>query len=397
MTLIVQIVLGLLILAGLVAIFLSSKNWHWTQLVLVLFIFFSAIGFLVLAAETVRIHNNLRARIPKLERDLDLALREKDQLINGTARSAGILQLEHQLQMDSRERGRAWRGVVPTGEVDDQGRVSVEIPQPQPHGLDADSIVYAFESGEPNAADPEAGAEFLGEFRVTNVQPAGVTLEPVQLIDNRTGQRLVDSQGPWSLYETMPIDRHRLFADFTEEQLQQMLPEESIEEYLRHGQEATPDDDEWHVIGLDENGVRVGPDDLDKAVKRLYNRTLRDYAFIFSELANEKVAILARQRAVTQDNEKLLKAIASAEETGKFRQQQINNLNADLAAMREDLAAIESHLSEITDLLAHFKQRVADYLQANSALAAQLTEYQLDMARYIDSTAPAPSTTSFGP
>jgi len=389
LTLIVQIVLGLLVLVGLVTIIMSNKNWHWTQLVLVLCIFFTAIGFLFLGAETVRIHQNLRKGIPGLEKRLSSLQQQNDQLLNGMGDKPGILQLDHRLKIVTRERGRVWRGVIPSGQVDQQGRVSVEIAKPSPHGLEKDAIVYAFEAGNPNAVDPADGKQYMGEFRVLEVQAEGATLEPILLIDNRVGQRLAASKGPWSLYETMPIDRHRLYAGFSEEALRAMLPSESVEEYLRHGSEATPDDDQWHVTGLDEDGKRVGPEDIDSAVQRLYDRTLRDYAFIFSALAGEKVVTLAKQEAITQDVARLVQSITSAEETGKFRQQQIDALNHDLTGMQQDRTAIESHRDAVLRLLAHFQERIADYRRANSDLAGQFTRQQLSLISYINSIAPA--------
>ena len=390
MTLIVQIVLGLAVLVGLVTIIMSSKNWHWTQLTLVLFIFFAAIGFLFLGAETVRIHQNLRKGIPKLEQQIATLVKQNEELLRGTDGQPGIQELDHRLQILTRERGRVWRGVLPAGPVDQQGRVSVEIPKPTPHGLEKDAIVYAFEAGPPNAAAPEEGKQYLGEFRVIEAQGGGVTLEPILLIDNRMGQRLAASEGPWSLYETMPIDRHRLFSGIPEEALRQMLPEESVEEYLRHGTEANADDDEWHVTGLDENGERVGPDNMDQAVKRLYDRPLRDYAFIFNKLAGEKVVALARQTAIKEDNAKLVKAQRAAESTGAFRERQIERLNVDLAGVKKDRAAIESHRDAVLQLLAHFQERIEGYRGVNVALNQQFVEEQLDLASYINSVAPAP-------
>ena len=383
MTLIVQIVLGLSVLVGLVTIIMSSKNWHWTQLVLVLFTFFAAIGFLFLGAETVRIHQNLRKGIPKLEKQLAGLEQQNDRLLHGSGDQLGIAKLEHHLKIVTRERGRVWRGVVPSGQVDPQGRVSIEITKPSPHGLEKDAIVYAFEMGNGNAADPAGGKQYLGEFRVAEVQEGGASLDPILLIDNRAGERLAGSEGPWSLYETMPIDRHRLFAGIPEEALRQMLPDESVEEYLRHGTEATPDDDEWHVTGLDEDGKRVGPDNIDSAVKRLYDRSLRDYAFIFSKLAGQKVVTLARQEAVAKDNDKLVKSLAGAEETAKFRQKQIDALNADLAGMKQDRKAIESHRDAVVGLLGNFQGLLQSYRQANSGLAQQATQRQLGLTGYI--------------
>ena len=387
--------LGLLILGGFVTIFLSSKNWHWTQLVLVLFTFFAAIGFLFLGAETLRIHQTLRKGLPRLEKQIADAESQIDTLKNGSNNQPGILELAHRLRIVTRERGRVWRGAMPAGQVDQQGRVAIEITKPAPHGLVKDTIVYVFEAGNPNAADPPSGRQYLGELRVIDVQEGGATLEPVLLIDDRTGQRLAASEGPWSLYETMPIDRHRLFANIPPERLQEMLPAESLEEYLRHGTEATDDDDQWHIAGFDENGQRVGPENMDSAVKKLYDRSLRDYAFLFNELSVEKVVALAQQDAVAADIARLTQAQTNAEATGKFRQEQIKALNRDLSGMRRDLAAIESHRDQVQQRLDYYQGLVESYLKANSDLAKRFTEHQHRMAERINSIAPAPTTTIF--
>ncbi|MEM8946777.1 MAG: hypothetical protein AAGD11_16505 [Planctomycetota bacterium] len=390
MTLIVQIVLGLLLVVGLVTIIMSNKNWHWTKLTLVLLIFFAGVGYLFLAAETVRIHQNLRKNIPRFQDQIATLEKQNYELVNGVRDEPGINELDHRLQIVTRERGRVWRNVMPAGQLNPEGALPVEITSPIPHGLEQDAIVYAFESGNPNSADPSGGPQYLGEFRVKAVQEGGALLESVLLLGNRDRQRLGSSQGPWRLYETMPIDRHALYAELGEEALRQMVPAESADEYLRHGTEATADDDQWHVIGIDDNGNRVGPDNIDQAVRKLYDRSLRDYAFIFNQLAGERIVAIAKQAAVAKDNEKLLQSLEGAEATGKFRQQQIDSLNRDLAGMKTDREAIESHRDAVLGLLTHFEERIAGYLKANSELAKRYTTQQLGLASYIDRVAPAP-------
>ncbi len=389
-TLVFQVVLGLSLLVGLITIIMSGKNWHWTQLTLVLLVFFAGVGFVFLAAETFRIHKNLRAGLSGLEKRIQDLEQENFDLVNGVGDSLGIVELEHRLQIDTRERGRVWRGVAPAGQMGPQGELPVQIARPNPHGLSKDAIVFAFEAGNPNTADPNNGPQYLGEFRVREAQEGGVLLESVLLLGNRERDRLARSQGPWSLYETMPIDRHRLFANIPPESLARLVPEASAEEYLRHGTEATDNDDEWHVIGVDANGKRVGRENMDQAVKTLYNRSLRDYSYIFNQLASEMIVAEAKQAAVQEDNAKLEKSLAGAEETAKFRQQQIEALNRDVAGMKADRTAIEQHGQVVSDTLMHFEDRIQGYLQANAKLAEQLTQRQLQLASYINSVAPAP-------
>jgi hypothetical protein len=188
----------------------------------------------------------------------------------------------------------------------------------------------------------------------------------------------------------MPADRHNLYADFTEEQLRQMMPEQSVEEYVRHGTEATPDDDQWHVIGLDENGERVGPEQMDRAVKRLYDRPLRDYAFLFEEFAREKVVAEADRKAVVEDNAKLEEALVSAKGLAQFREAEKTALDSDLEGMRQDRAAVEAHRNRLLQILSTAQRKIEMLLADNSARAQELTERHLRWIDQINRAAPAP-------
>ncbi len=390
MALVVQIVLAVILLLALVAVVLSSKNWHWSMVTVVVLILLAGTGALFLGAEVYRVHRNLRAGLPKLEKRVVDAEQRTVDLLKGVGDQPGTRELDHQLKIVTRQRGRVWRGVLPAGEVDNQGRVETEIPNPKPHGLAKDTIVFAFETGEPNGANPADCPQYLGEFRVVETKANGVVLESVLLIDQRTGERLAASQGPWSLYETMPTDKHAIYADLSEEQLRNMLPEASVEEYVRHGTEATADDDQWHVIGLDENDQRVGPEQIDQAVKRLYDRPLRDYAFLFEEYAREKVVALAARAAVIEDNAKLEAALESAKQLAKFREAEKVSLTSDLEGLLKDRTAAEAHRDAVQGQLTKVQQRIDQLLADNSTLAKTLTRRHNQLREQIDRTAPAP-------
>ncbi len=391
MTILFQILMGLALLMGLVTLFLSSKNWHWTQILLVTCILFAATGVLYMATETASIHQELRSGIPRLEKQLATLEQQNELLLKGSDDQKGIRELDHRLQIVFRERGRVWRQVQPTGQIDNQGRIQVEILNPQPHGLDQDAIVFAFETGPPNNDSPANGPQYLDEFRVVSVEANGVTLESVHLLlDPRKRELLARSKGPWSLYETMPADRHKLFANYTDEELQQMLPAATVEEYIRHGKPANDDDDQWHVIGLDENDQRVA-ENIDQAVKKLYDRTLRDYAYLFSDLARQHVVMLAEIRSVSEDNKRIETALKSAEELSAFRTEESENLAQDLNGMQQDRAAIEKHRDQLTQVLAHAKSRIDDLLTKNIEMANQYTEIQLSQMKTINALAPKPA------
>ncbi|MCG8449979.1 MAG: phage holin family protein [Pirellulales bacterium] len=395
MTIVFQALIGLALLTGLVAIFLSAKNWHWTQLVLVMFILFAGAGVLYMTAKTLGMQKKLRAEIPRLEKDLARLQESNQRLLKGAGDQKGIRELDHRLQIVLRERGRVWRQVQPAGQLSQDGNIAIEIPHPQPHGLEENAIVFAFETGPPNAAAPQNGPQYLGEFLVKKVSAGGATLETIHLLNPRSGERIARSKGPWSLYETMPVDRHKLFAGFSEEQLRQMLPAQSVDEYLRHGSPATADDDEWHVIGLDENDERVGPENIDQAVKKLYDRPLRDYAYLFSELAEQRVVMLASIQAVTEDNKRMEVALKSAEQLGEFREAEKEALAQNLLGMQRDREAIESHRDLLQTLLQKTRTLIAAKIAENSDFARRYTETQMELMRQINSSAPPPGGASF--
>lgn len=373
---------------GFVAVFLSAKNWHWSQFVLVLFIMLTSVGFLILAAETMRIHRGLRAKIPQMEEQLARLEQQNEALLRGVENEAGIVQLEHRLQMLTRERGRAWRQVAPAGGLNEKGQIEVAIANPKPHGLDANTIVYLFEMGNGNPNNPVEGRQYLGEFKVIESRESGVLLEPTQLLDQRTGERLARSEGPWSLYESMPSDRYETFAGMDEAELRKRLPASIVEEYLRHGQEATADDDPSNVIGFDENDVRLGPNDMGKAVKKVFNRPLRDYSYLFAELARRKAVMLAKRDALIEDNAKWESVLASAEKLTKFREQEIKLLEADLAGMKRDHEAIEKHLAAVNLSLKNARGLIDSLLAENSSLADRLTARVRELIELIDHNAP---------
>ena len=84
MTLVLQIVLAVVVLVGLITVIMSVKNWHWAQMLLLLCIFFSSIGALVLGLEVFRIHRTFRSKIPGLEQQIAELELKIDALKNGT-------------------------------------------------------------------------------------------------------------------------------------------------------------------------------------------------------------------------------------------------------------------------------------------------------------------------
>jgi hypothetical protein len=390
--LIIWIVILLLFIASIVAAYFASRYWHWAHVTLVVLIFLSAVGYFVLAAETLRINAVLRKQANQLQADLERTNRDVEGLDRGSKNSQVIGQLQglevhmpedaeaipstselaHRLHLVTRLRGRVWRKVAPAGFDPQTGTVTVTVAAPQPSGIEPDKIMFLFEDGPPTQPDPTQGPQYLGEFRVTESAGQQVKLATVNQLDDVEKQRIAKSPGNWALYETMPVDDPDVFAGLNADQLRKLLPAASVEEYIRQGTPAGPDDDQWHVAGYDEEGNLVGPNDMAKAVKKVYQRRLRDYASEFAELNRRRVALLGSVAAVTEDNNQLKAAQASAEKLGAFREEEIRKLNIDLAGVTKERKLIEQHLATVQQQLAVTRKLLDQAIAENRRLADEL-------------------------
>jgi hypothetical protein len=402
--LVLQIVIALVVVVGLITIIMSVKNWHWAQMLLLLAIFFTTIGVLFLGMEVYRIHRNLRAGMPakkKLIEEIEavnLALRHgtndpevisrafAGEPFNGEVpydaeeetRMPAMPTWQNRLDDLIRDRGRVWDGVKATGPVDPAtGRIPVQLQAG--HGLTQGSIVFAFERGPANGANAEQGAQYLGEFEVVEAPADGNTaiLQAVQKLDNRTGTRLQRSaqnqQITWRLYESTPLDRHELFAGKSEEELRQLLPAASVEQYLRHGKQPTADDDQYAKAAFNEKGERVALDDPAKTEER-YDRPLRDYAYLFSELMRHRAELEAGIAGLTEDINRLNAANESAKLLTAHRQQELEVLEKDRQFMERDRQAIEQHRDKVLAALERARQAVARLIPMNMELARELIQ-----------------------
>lgn len=408
MEIVAQAVVGVLLIGMLVGAFLASKVWHWAHVTVAVLLFLSTLLFTFFAADVLRVRAKYLRAEAKAAMDLEqqVALNEalargtKDpQLINRLRNSdlpiaddvdelPSVSDQRHALRQINRTLGRAWRNAQPLGPPNPQtGRVAVQIEFPKPLGIEEGSVLFVFEQGQPNAASPQEGSQYLGEFLVTAIGDQQLELEsvlplnPADPLEFIRLQRSVQSGAKWVLYETMPIDSHELFEQFTEEQLKQLLPAASLEEYLRDGSDWSVDDSEWVKQGIDADGNVVGPEDWDeKAERYVYRRRLRDYAFLFSDIAERRVELYAEAEAVREDTAKLLAANESAKALGQYRMQEQEKLKSDLAGVNRDRKAIESQLAALQQQIKRSEGLLEQTIAANAALAEQLASYQQAMS-----------------
>lgn len=412
---IVAILLGVLTLVVLVGAFLASKRWHVGHVLAVVGFYFASVAFLYLGAQTLKARNGLQKQVTTSEQRLVTTTDAVDALAVGTRVPAlvnrlrrdlevpdgadeieSVERLAHNLRLTSRARGRVWRGAVPAGEVDQtNGSVRVGFPAAAPPAQQTDEFGDPIEAepAEPAAAgrlDLESNAvvylfeeraqqrspEYLGEFLVKEVDAEGRTalLEPLGQLDLDTyaANRLLGSAGPWSVYETMPADSRDLFAELDEEQLRQLLPEAAIEEYLRDGTPAEPDDNPERHVDLDADGQPIPAESDIEPVSQEYRRLVRDYAFLLADSDQAFAELVALVKGATVEVARLEAALASAERLGEFRKQQISMLTSDLRSVEKDRAAINEHLEQLNRQLGQAEQLLTALLEENAALASQI-------------------------
>jgi len=385
-----------LVLASFVIAYFSARTWHWGHVVVVVGIVLSTFGFMLLAAETLRINKVYRTAIAQKSKQLADITALNHALKNGTNDASTIAalrneqdpaivipenaesipsieDLNHEILLATRHRGRVWRNVSPAGI--DQAGVKVNIGAPTPAGLSKDTVVYLFEDGAAQLPAPDGrpqGRQYLGEFRVSAAAGQQATLVPAQPLDQFEQQRLTASKPPWVIYETMPLDRYEVFANMSEDVLKTKLPPSSVSEYIRHGKEATADDPDARKMGFDENGKPVPFEELADAAKVVYWRRLRNYASEFDELARRRVEMEVAIAGVKQDLATFAVTLATAKELQTSKQREAKLLQSDLTNIQKERQAIDKHLALVQQQLARARQLLQETLARNAQFAGRL-------------------------
>jgi hypothetical protein len=163
-----------------------------------------------------------------------------------------------------------------------------------------------------------------------------------------------------------------LFAGMTEQQLRQVLPEQSVEDYIRHGTPRQPDDDEANIAGFDATGKRLKPEEWNNNTVYRYQRPLRDYGFLFDELDKRLVGMIADRNALTEDNRQLEQADKSAKQVQAAYTLMQKKLKFDLEGVTRDRQAIESHSAQVATQLTNAQQLLAATREENQQLTQEL-------------------------
>lgn len=308
-----------------------------------------------------RLNEEIRLRVEAREQKVQKLTAAKPL----TPQSVGIRQLKvllHELLVD---RGRVWHNCSPqqvalgkdpqTGEQTVQ--VSLTTDLPDPHGIAVQTVLFIFEE-----AEPQKGGSYLGQFTVTDAPGKNLQLRPSMRLDARELKRLQASKGPWALYELMPADQHEVLTELSEGQLRAMLPDSTEEEYVKDSWPPNPDDPE-----------------SQRSVRKL-----RDYEVLFGADHRQRSVWMDQMEAATRDLKALESALADARQQVQFRQEEIDQLKQESAAIARERDAWAAHRKALETTLAAVNKEIETMVQTNQALAGQIAWIQLEATRRID-------------
>lgn len=370
------IVVVVVLIATIVLAIFASKVWHWAHVLVVAGLVLATIGYSNLGYRVLEYKAKYQRAEANSLKQLENVERQIEAIDRGSDSTPSLGDLEFQLRMVNRVRGRLWEDVRALGAPNnDTLMVTVGVAEDAPPmNVSEGAILYAFERG-----DPSQGASYIGEFRVVQAAPRQLQLEPVLQMHNADLDRYFNSAAegrPWTLHETMPVDNYEMFADLTDEQLQAILPEGSVEEYVRHGGPTQPDDDPRRIMGIDADGKLVGPESMDTAQQKIYYRQLRDYAFEFQEQAKRQRELRSEGLAMQSNLKQMQAALDGAKKHGEFRNEEQRKLKHDLAGVQRDLKTITDHLAAVQRQADRAKQLLTQTLAANVSTAQRLASVQ---------------------
>ena len=220
----IPLLIGLfLVILFIVTIVLSVATWRPGHIVALCLTFLASISMVIVGSLSVTTHTTWRKAHAKVDSQLTTARREGVNLEYGDPAMVepsepSVFDLQRRLNRVLLDRGRVWRQCTPGAPAADTIKVSTVPPlatgEPgnpataRPNGINANMVLYAFREDE-----NQLPIAYLGEFQVVDAQPTGVTLTPSLPLDGLQQRLITDTSAFWTLYEMMPIDSHRVFAE----------------------------------------------------------------------------------------------------------------------------------------------------------------------------------------
>jgi hypothetical protein len=348
MALILEIVLGLMILASFFVAYMSARTWQIYQVVLVVFVFLGSVVFFYMGARTLATHKAWREKVKQFETQLAAVQKDTQDILGGGLPDAngqpskGIRQLKQELQILAADRGGVLYDVAVGGVKD--GTVELTPKSPE-HGLVPNTVLFAFDQGK-----FEEGGRYQGEFKVVAVGENNATLQvaPNLPLTEAQTQRLAASKGPWTLYTTMPIDDVAVFTGLDDKTKTALLPPASLSEYSAA------------------------------------DRKLRDYQLLFHENYVQRSLLANDISKVTSNIERTTADTNESAKEGEYRQTEKASLQADLEKFQHERTVIAAYQKALEQRFAQVRDSLRSKFAENKQFAAILTADQWKAADEIN-------------
>lgn len=469
------VLVGFLIIVVFVfgyCVWIVRDMWRWyhltlASLILILLIIlpFPTAGIFKSRSEWHRVKEDLEAQLARLEK-------EQETLKYGDPTTGeGVLALQARLHKHSLEAGRRWQNLRVRGDASEQN-ITLVRPQPEaevapgmedqapqddqpppddtplvPEGL----IVYGFAESRIDDYDFRVPTFYLGEFRVQSSTPTEVVLQATAPLEPPQNRAITSGEARnWSLYELLPLDGHQtfvaegseptdqwLFGRVDEDRLRELMGrvrEETLDEYLRDGSRALPDDppeSRWvrveftqaHTITVDspeqrgaldgdffdgsgqavDSRLQRGEDDelrfrsgdqivvleeqanllIDQGIVTLvdtyYVRPLNDYRMVLRRIRHRLNAVNNRIEQLEFEEQVLQDAIAATDKMLVANQDSKLKLEKDVAQLQAESQAIETYNAQVQETLTSSRQRLRSLYLDNQRLHTELVEVHADI------------------
>jgi hypothetical protein len=262
----------LLVLSYIFLLVMCWKTWRVTHVLFSFFTFAAAATFLIFASFVLKTHAAWRTHFEQHTVAIEKLQVDNEQYLHGDLEEVqqtedSIRSLRASLESTLVDRGRVWRECRPLKQVGPgEFRIStIPLSQPEgapplPNGIVPMSVLYAFTEQE-NQEGFRVPAIYLGEFTVTDASDTEVSLR-TQLPMGPDQVKATQVNTTWVLYDTLPLDSHEAFAEFSEtdrrmvgmdkERLREWLPnrfglpedeyQALLERFHRFHREATDED-----------------------------------------------------------------------------------------------------------------------------------------------------------
>ena len=346
----------------------------WNR-VLVVLVAVSTAVFVYMAACAVKTQQSWEHKVVELRQKLDQLRKSNQQLVeadrigqnsfNLDQKNLGIARAKRELHRLLLGRGRVWNNCAAAFNNNPESpKIAVTTDPSIPNGITVNMTMYAVQDDDLRDAKK---SHYMGEFRVEQVgDRSKIVLAPAQALDKDDLQRLSDSTGAWSLYEVLPADRHDIFRGLSRDELEQLLPKESLAEYEKDGQPAAASDPE------------------DRVVHGKYVRQLRDYELWFNRYDAHRSEFLDRIEAVERNRRFIDDAHAEAQRQVQLAKKEQGELNAQVEVARREAEYVQGRLAAIEQALAAAQNDVQAMIDKNLSLAKEIAKTQWEAVRRIE-------------